>query len=170
MISFMHMHRIKRKGVKGSRRRHTECCKVKVKVLTDEGQQTVFVKAMIKKSYGEESRPAVIFFQELVPKKAHCNCPVGASGLCCHVLALLLFLKHYTDTKEKLLELTCTEQLQKWHRRTTKGSIPMVALKDIKLRSAIMRKQKQGIIISAADSEKSFFKRNVSSIIAKNEL
>ena len=138
---------------------------VVVKVLTDEGQQTVFVKAMIKKSYGQESRPAVIFFQGLVPKKAHCNCPVGASGLCCHVLALLLFLKHYTDTKEKLLELTCTEQLQKWHRRTTKGSIPMIPLKDIKLRSAKMRKQKQGIIISAADSEKSFFKRNVSSII-----
>ena len=72
-----------------------------VKVLTGEGQQTVFVKAMIKKLYGQESSPAVLFFQGLVPEKAHCNCPpVGARGLCCHVLALLLFLKHYTDTKE----------------------------------------------------------------------
>ena len=58
----------------------------------------------------------IVFFNGLTPKKAHCSCPVGASGLCCHVLALMLFLKHYHDTSEKIFELTCTQQLQKWHR------------------------------------------------------
>ena len=40
------------------------------------------------------------------------------------------------DTGEKIIELTCTQQLQKWQRRTKKGSIPMIPLKDIKVRSA----------------------------------
>ena len=35
------------------------------------------------------------------------------SGICCYILASLLFLKHFNDTGEKLLELTPTEQLQK---------------------------------------------------------
>lgn len=135
---------------------------VNVKTLRDESGQ--FVKAMIKKSYGNDSRPAVIYFYQHKPQKAHCVCPVGASGLCCHVLSLLLFLKHFTDTKEKILELTCTEKLQKWHRRISKGSIPMIPLKDINLKSASMKKNKQ-MAISAADSDKSYFKRNVSSII-----
>ena len=64
--------------------------------------------------------------------KATCRCPVGLSGVCCHILALLLYLKHYTDTEEKILELTCTQQLQKWHRRSKKGSIPMASLNEIK--------------------------------------
>ena len=43
-----------------------------------------------------------------------CECSVGLSGICCHILASLLFLKHFNETGEKLLELTPTEQLQKW--------------------------------------------------------
>ena len=82
------------------------------------------------------SRPAVILFQNGLPKKSHCVCPVGASGLCCHTLALLLYLKHFSETGEKILELTCTQQLQQWHRKAGKGSIPMVPLKEIKLKSA----------------------------------
>ena len=91
---------------------------VSIKTITE--HNISYVKAMIKKSYGTQIRPAVILFQDSMPQKAHCSCPVGLSGLCCHVLALLLFLKHYYDTKEKLLGLTCTEQLQKWHRRSKK--------------------------------------------------
>ena len=68
---------------------------------------------MIKKSYGTTVRPVVTYFQGNMPRKATCSCPVGLSGVCCHILALLLYLKHYSDTKEKVLELTCTEQLQK---------------------------------------------------------
>ena len=85
---------------------------VSVKTL-DLDEKMKYVKAMIKKSYGTEIRPAVILFKESMPYKAHCSCPVGLSGLCCHVLSLLLFLKHYKENKEKLLQLTCTEQLQK---------------------------------------------------------
>ena len=138
---------------------------VSVKVLSDSPE--LYVKAMIKKSYGTQLRPAVVYYNGLTPEKAHCSCPVGASGLCCHVLALLLFLKHYRDTKEKILELTCTQQLQKWHRRTKKGSIPMIPLKDIKAKSAKMKKTKDGkMVISPADSSNAaYFKRDVSSII-----
>ena len=121
---------------------------------------------MIKKSYGNTARPATILFKEGLPVKGHCNCPVGPSGLCCHVLALLLFLKHFHETKEKILELTCTQQLQKWHRRSGKGSsIPMVPLMDIKVRSA-SRKSKKDLKVTAADPDNSYFKRNVSSIMS----
>ena len=74
---------------------------VNVKTLAD--GQDVYVKAMIKKDYGSMQRPTVIMFEKNgIPSKAHCSCPVGLSGICCHVLALLA--------------LTSTEQLQKWHR------------------------------------------------------
>ena len=136
---------------------------VTVKVLIED--EFLYVKAIIKKSYGQESRPAVILFKGQTRLKGHCNCPVGASGLCCHILALLLFLKHFADTKEKILELTCTEQLQKWHSRTTKGSIPMVPLTNIKVKSAKMKKGRNYFLIAAADPEKSYFKRNVPVII-----
>ena len=52
----------------------------------------IFVKAVISRSYGHKNRPAVILFQGSMPQKAHCDCPIGCSGLCCHVLALLLYL------------------------------------------------------------------------------
>jgi len=86
---------------------------VNVKSLVNE--RVVYVKAMIKKSYGSMQRPTVIMFENGIPTKAHCSCPVGLSGICCHVLALLLFLKHYHETGEKIQALTYTEQLQKWH-------------------------------------------------------
>ena len=98
-----------------------------------------------------------------MPCKATCRCLVGLIGVCCHILALWLYLKRYTDTKEKILELTCTQQLQKWHRRSKKGSIPMVSLNEIKPKSASMRKKEN----SPADpNSSSFFRGNVPSIIA----
>ena len=87
---------------------------VNVKTLANE--QVVYVKAMMKKSYGSTQCPTVIMFENGIPTKAHCSCPVGLSGICCYVLALHLFLKHYHETREKIQALTCTEQLQKWHR------------------------------------------------------
>ena len=63
-------------------------------VLDNEG--VVYVQAMIKKSYGTKVRPAVLLFNGVNPEKGHCSFPVGSSGLCCHILALLLFLKHYS--------------------------------------------------------------------------
>lgn len=47
--------------------------------------------------------------QNSLPRKATCSYLVGLSGLSCHILALLLFVKHNTDTNEKTLELTYTE-------------------------------------------------------------
>ena len=138
-----------------------------VTVKTIHEQSGIFVRAMIKKSYGTTIRPAVVLFQNSLPQKATCSCPVGLSGLCCHILALLLFLKHYTDTNEKILELTCTEQLQKWHRRSKKGSIPMVPLKQLKPKSAGMKIKQNKVDICPADPQNSYFKRDVSKIILK---
>ena len=63
-------------------------------------ENIIFLRALIKKSYGEEIRPNVILFEGPIPTKGYCGCPVGVSGVCCHVLAILLFLKHFTETKE----------------------------------------------------------------------
>ena len=143
---------------------------VNVKVFKDPNCTEIFVKGLIKKSYGTEIRPAVLMFPDgVVPKKGYCLCPVGTSGICCHILALLLFLKHYTDTKEKLLELTVTQPLQKWHKRSQKGSIPMLPLKNLKLRSAKIKNKNKNNNITAADSTNSYFKRDVSSIISTLE-
>ena len=72
---------------------------VNVKTLVNE--EVVYVKAMIKKSYGSMQRPTVIMFENGIPAKAHCGCPVRLSEICCHVLALLVFLKHYTKLERK---------------------------------------------------------------------
>ena len=131
---------------------------VNVKTLAD--GQDVYVKAMKEKSYGSMQRPTVIMFEIGIPSKAHCSCPVGQDGICCHVLALLLFLKHYHETGERILALTSTEQLQKWHRCSHKSSIPMVPLRELKAKSAV-RAERQGGGIQAADPQNSTMKRNV---------
>ena len=60
-----------------------------------------------------------------------------------------------------------TQKLQKWHRRSTKGSTPMVSLNTIEPKSASMGKKENKIKRSPADpNSSSFFKRNVPSIIA----
>ena len=105
-------------------------------------------------------RPTVIMFQNGIPTKAHCSCPVGLSGICCHVLALLLFLKHYHETTEKIQALTCTEQLQKWHRSSHKSSIPMIPLRELKIKSAV-RVENKGGSIKATDPQNSTMKRDV---------
>ena len=97
---------------------------------------------MIKKSYGHMTRPATGKFNGPVPICAHCPCPVGLSGLCCHVISLLLFLKHHGQTGEKVMVLTCTEQLQKWHKKSSKGSTAMVPRSQIKVVSARRLKTK----------------------------
>ena len=94
---------------------------VAVKTFVDVSD--IFVKGIIQKSYGNTTRPAVILFNGHVPKK----------GVCCHILAILLYLKKYNQTGETILSLTCTEQIQKWHRRVKKGSIPMIPLREIGL-------------------------------------
>ena len=73
---------------------------VYVKYFSQPGEIS-FVKAEIKKSFGGQIRPATILFQDSVSLKAYCECPVGVSELSCHTLALLIFLKHDAETKQK---------------------------------------------------------------------
>ena len=120
-------------------------------------QSGIFVRTIIKKSDGTTIRVAVVLFQNSLPRKATLSCSVRLSGLCCHILALLLFLNHYTDTNEKILELTCTEQLQKWRRRSEKGYIPMVPLKQLKPKSAGMKIKQNKVDNSPADPQKFIF-------------
>ena len=119
---------MKREGSAGQQKKASQMFTsrkiVNVKTLVNE--EVVYVKAMIKKSYGSMQRPTVIMFENGIPAKAHCGCPVGLSGVCCHVLALLVLLKHYHETGEKIQALASAEQLQKWHRSSKKSSIPMV--------------------------------------------
>ena len=122
---------------------------------------------MIRKSYGNVARQAVVYFEGRRPTKAFCACLVGTSGLCCHVLALLLFLKHYAETNEKVMELTCTQQLQQWHKRTNKGSIPMIPLMDIKIKSAKLQKGKSSSDALLTDPSITYFKRDVRSTMAR---
>ena len=130
---------MKREGSAGQRKAliqmFTSRNVVNVKTLVNE--QVVYVKAMIKKSYWSMQRPTVILFENGIPTKADCSCPVGLRGTCCHVLELLLFLKLYQETREKIKALTCTEQLQKWHRPSHKSSIPMIPLRELKVKSAV---------------------------------
>ena len=62
---------------------------VSLKILWDNSE--IYIRGMIKKSYGTTVRPAVIYFQANVPCKATCMCPFGLSGVCYHILALLLY-------------------------------------------------------------------------------
>ena len=128
---------------------------VNVKTLVNE--QVVYAKAMIKTSYGSMQRPTVIMFENGIPTKAHCSCPVGLSGICCHVLALLLFLKLYQETGEKIQASTCTEKLQKWLRSSHKSSIPMIPLREVK---SAVRVENRGGSIQAADPQNSTMKRD----------
>ena len=58
---------------------------ISVKTLQD--SSGIYIRGMIKKSYGISVRPAVIYCQGSMPRKANCSCPVGLSGICCHILA-----------------------------------------------------------------------------------
>jgi len=81
---------------------------------------------MIIKSFGQEiTRPAVIMFENNIPVKGHCTCPIGKCGICCHTVALFMFLEQYSKSKTRLLSLTCTEKMQKWHRKgAIKAGVP----------------------------------------------
>ena len=127
----------------------------------------LFVKAMIQKSFGSITRPAVVLFHNGVPIQGHCKCAVGLCGTCAHIIATLLFLKHFSDKGENVLKLTCTEQLQTWHRRIKKGSVPMVPLRQLGVKSARASKRQMAETMSMepADTSQSSFKRDVSSML-----
>ena len=80
----------------------------------------MYVKASILKSYtGSVSRPATILFASNTSVKGYCGCTVGKSGLCCHVIAVLIERNYYRDNKKVYLNMSCTEKLQKWQKKGT---------------------------------------------------
>lgn len=81
--------------------------------LSNEYSSVIYVRANILKSYtGSVSRPATILFCKNTPLQAYCGCAVGKSGLCCHMIALLIQLNYYNDHKKLYLHMSCTEKLQ----------------------------------------------------------
>ena len=95
--------------------------KVKTVKVIKEGEH-VFVIRHILKSFtpitnNGITRPAVFLFQNGAPMKGHYQCSVGLSGLCCHVICLLIFLEYYTSHGVKFNALTCTQKIQKWYRK-----------------------------------------------------
>ncbi|XP_044165655.1 uncharacterized protein LOC122949663 [Acropora millepora] len=115
--------------------------KVKTVKVIREGED-IFVKAHIFKSFTPATnngitRPAVVLFRNGAPMKGHCQCSVGLSGLCCHVICLLIFLEHYTSHRVKFIALTCTQKIQKWHRKgVTKQTelchVPLSSLRNVR--------------------------------------
>jgi len=53
------------------------------------------ILALYKPYTGSISRPATILFTNNTPVKVYCGYAVGKSGLCCHVIALLIELNYY---------------------------------------------------------------------------
>ena len=75
----------KREGSIGQQQQATQMLSsrkiVSAKTFHDPKGSDVFVRAMMKKSYGEMKRPAVVLFQHGLPREGHCLCPVGLSLL-----------------------------------------------------------------------------------------
>ena len=145
---------------------------VSVKVLRREHDANInklYVKSVIKKSYGETTRKRVIQFDSgSIPEKSHCECPVGLSGIPCWTellnwvllyLGILTFFKNILMTQGKnYFEFTPTEQLQKCYRRIKKSSVPMTRLRNVKIRAA---RKRTGSKIVPADGDQSKSKHNV---------
>ena len=100
---------------------------VSVKTLQD--SSGIYIRGMIKKSYGTTVTPAVKYFQGNMPCKATCSCPVGLSRVCCHILAFLFYLKHYSDTKEKNIRVNMHTTPLKMASQIKEGFHPNGAIK-----------------------------------------
>lgn len=137
---------------------------------SNEYSSVIYVRANILKSYtGSVSRPATILFCKNTPLQAYCGCPVGKSGVCCHVVALLIQLNYYNDHKKLYLHMSCTEKLQRWHKKgssKTERAATQIKLKYMRnLRGArkdIKKVRAKKKVLSASDSEYSdWYRRDV---------
>lgn len=87
-------------------------------VKVEDNSTSVFVKALVLKSFGQEvTHPATILFDNNVPTEGHYTCAVGKCGICCHIIALLMYLNNFNEHKVKLLTLTGTQKMQTWHKK-----------------------------------------------------
>lgn len=105
--------------------------------VSEEENSVLWVRAFVERSFGSEQRPVYVKFVEMKPVGGFCECRIGRSGLCAHVIAVLYNLKHFTEHGEFLLPLTSTSKKQKWHK---KGSVTQKVLTPInkyKVRSTV---------------------------------
>ena len=131
---------------------------------------------MVKKSFGQISRSAILKFVDGIPSKGHYTCPVGLSGICCHILCVLHFLIHLTETGEKSCSPYCNSAASKMaqKRATRQRSKPMLPVHQlVKVPSARLIKVKNSKKLTDAfktgipDLEKPSLKRNVEGQMAK---
>ena len=69
-----------------------------IKAIQGEGLST-YVKASVLGSFqsSDVTHTVAELFEGNKPKKAFCECPVGACGLCCHAVLVFLQLKYFTN-------------------------------------------------------------------------
>ena len=113
-----HYVSFKRQGRKAKRMLFSRKIKTVKVIKVEDNSTSVFVKALVVKSFRQEvTRPATILFENNVPIKGYCTCAIGKCGICCHIIALLMYLNHLDEHKVKLLTLTGPQKMQTWHKK-----------------------------------------------------
>ncbi len=87
-------------------------------VFTAKTETGFAVKCKCRASMKKVTRSVIVYINYTtgIVDKAHCNCPAGNSGVCNHVIALLLELAEYSLNGLQCVpeEITCTSRLRKW--------------------------------------------------------
>ena len=109
------------------------------KVIEDNHSNVLFVRAVVRRSYAVKLSTVTvhILLTPCGPSKAYCECVIGRSGCCGHVIVTLNLLYHYSVTGIKLIETPCTSSRLKWKGKHTKfPSHEMVPLSKLSIKSA----------------------------------
>ena len=127
---------IKAQRLKGSRMYYSRkvICPPKaldVKAGGDVDHVGTYVRTQVRRSYSGESQVYIFFPGDGRCLRAKCTCPVGVSGLCCHVICTLYLLRDVSQGKQMLVEIVCTSKLQQWHRKGTSTKFPSHQMKPI---------------------------------------
>ena len=91
----------------------------------------------------QHSDQLLYIFKVICHVKATCSCPAGLSGVCCHILALLLYLKHYTDTKEKNIRVNMHTTSSKMASEIKEGYHPSGIIKGNQAKISKYEKKKK---------------------------
>ena len=167
----------KKQGSKGQFRKARRVFfsrKIKTVKSVKVGDKT-FVKAMIMKSFGQEiTRPAVVMLQKNLPVEGHCTCPIGKCGICCHIIALLMFLEYYFKHNTCLLSLTVTQKMQTWHRKGKKSGvptrashIPLKSFRDTRSTRKPLKSSPENTAVAFDIDKNTYYKRDVDEMASK---
>ena len=148
--------------------------KIKTVKSVKVGDKTI-VKAVIIKSFGLEiTRPAVVMFQKNLPVKGHCTCPIGKCGICCHVIAVLMYLEYYFKHNACLLSLAVTQKMQTWHRKgkmsgiaTRASHIPLRSFRDARSTRKPLKSSPKGSAVRNDIEKNNYYKRDVNEMSSK---